>query len=156
MELYRDISMSYPEDIWSLDVISRYLRTHTFSEAAILDEKRYFLRAVLFVPIEDGTDFAWGVWCEVGRKDHDRYLMAYAEEKTGELTPINAHLANELPCYEGSLNLQVKLIPNAGARPEVQVLADSLLRDEQLHRISMKRLEELNIVLFGDDEEEDE
>ena len=156
MELYRDISMSYPEDIWSLDVISRYLRTHTFSEAAILDEKRYFLRAVLFVPIEDGTDFAWGVWCEVSRKDHDRYLTAYAEEKTGKLAPINGKLANELPCYDGSLSLQLRLIPNENARPSVEVLTDGLLKQEQANGISLKRLEELNIVLFGEDEEEDE
>mgnify|MGYP001031905470 CR=1 FL=1 len=156
MELYRDISMSFPEDIWSLDVVSRYFRTHVFSEAAILDERRYFLRAALFVPIEDGSDFVWGVWCEVSQKDHDRYLKAYVEEKTGEMAPISGQLANELPCYEGSLNLRVKLIPNPFGRPKVQIIGDSTLKDDQLKGISLKKLEELNSVLFGDDEEEAE
>lgn len=148
--------MSFPEDIWSLDVVSRYFRTHVFSEAAILDERRYFLRAALFVPIEDGSDFVWGVWCEVSQKDHDRYLKAYVEEKTGEMAPVSGQLANELPCYEDSLNLRVKLIPNPFGRPKVQIIGDGTLKDDQLKGISLKKLEELNSVLFGDDEEEAE
>ena len=148
--------MSFPEDIWSLDVVSRYFRTHVFSEADILDERRYFLREALFEANEEGSDFVWGVWCEVSQKDHDRYLKAYVEEKTGEMPPISGQLAYELPCYVGSLNLRGKLFPNPFGRPKVQIIGDSTLKDDQLKGISLKKLEELNSVLFGDDEEEAE
>ena len=50
----------------------------------------------------------------------------------------------------------MRLIPNENARPSVEVLTDGLLKQEQANGISLKRLEELNIVLFGEDEEEDE
>ena len=83
-------------------------------------------------------------------------IVTYVEEKTGEMAPISGQLANELPCYEGSLNLRVKLIPNPFGRPKVQIIGDSTLKDDQLKGISLKKLEELNSVLFGDDEEEAE
>ena len=46
-ELAKDISMSFPEDIWALNPIERYLRARTASEFCTLDESRYFIRSLL-------------------------------------------------------------------------------------------------------------
>lgn len=154
-ELARDIAMQYPDDIWRLDGVERYLRCRTFSEFCTLDESRYFLRAVLPVPIEDGDAFCWGVWVEVSRFDHDRYLKAYSADELSELAPIEGVLANELPVYDDSFGSAVRLMPSADQRPAV-VVQDGLLATEQKTGISLQKLEEINEILFGDDPSEDE
>ena len=111
--------------------MERYLRCRTFSEFCTLDESRYFLRAILPVPIEDGDAFCWGVWVEVSRQDHDRYLKAYSADELNELEPIKGCLANELPVYEESLGAPVRLMPSADQRPDVVVLQEGLLATEQ-------------------------
>ena len=69
------------------------------------------------------------------------------------MQPMDFHLYNQSYIY---INLRVKLIPNPFGRPKVQIIGDSTLKDDQLKGISLKKLEELNSVLFGDDEEEAE
>ena len=155
-ELARDIAMQFPDDIWRLDGVERYLRCRTFSEFCTLDESRYFLRAILPVPIEDGDAFCWGVWVEVSRQDHDRYLKAYSADELSELEPIKGCLANELPVYEESLGAPVRLMPSADQRPDVVVLQEGLLATEQQVGITLRRLEEINEILFGAEPGEDE
>lgn len=156
-ELAKDISMSFPEDIWSLNPIERYLRTHIASEFATLDESRYFIRTILPVPLNDENDeFLWGVWCEVSREDHDRYIQAYATGSLGELGILQGRLANDLPVYEGALGLEVQLQCSQQERPRVEVLGASLLKEEQLSGINLARHQEIDFLLFGDDEEDEE
>lgn len=155
-ELARDISMSYPEAVWDLDSLERYRRCRLHSELAALDENRFFIRAVLCMPIEDETEFTWGVWCEVSREDHDRYLKALRYGTLSRLGVLQGRLANELPVYEHSLGLRVTLKPSDESRPTVKVQEESALKAEQAAGISLKRLEEINRLLFEDDEEEPE
>lgn len=155
-ELAKDISMSFPEDIWALNPIERYLRTRTATEFCTLDESRYFIRAVLPVPINyEKDEFLWGVWCEVSRHDHDRYVKAYAEGALGDLGVIKGWLANDLPVYEEAVGLEVELHCSQEERPRVTVLSDSVLKTEQDDGIDRTRHEEIDTILFGDDDEDE-
>lgn len=155
-ELAKDISMSFPEDIWALNPIERYLRTRTATEFCTLDESRYFIRAVLPVPINyEKDEFLWGVWCEVSRHDHDRYVKAYAEGVLGDLGVIKGWLANDLPVYEEAVGLEVELHCSQEERPRVTVLSDSVLKTEQDDGIDRTRHEEIDTILFGDDDEDE-
>lgn len=155
-ELAKDISMSFPEDIWALNPIERYLRTRTATEFCTLDESRYFIRAVLPVPINyEKDEFLWGVWCEVSRHDHDRYVKAYAEGALGDLGVIKGWLANDLPVYEEAVGLEVELHCSQEERPRVMVLSDSVLKTEQDDGIDRTRHEEIDTILFGDDDEDE-
>ncbi len=155
-ELAKDISMSFPEDIWALNPIERYLRTRTATEFCTLDESRYFIRAVLPVPINyEKDEFLWGVWCEVSRHDHDRYVKAYAEGALGDLGVIKGWLANDLPVYEEAVGLEIELHCSQEERPRVAVLSDSVLKTEQDEGIDRTRHEEIDTILFGDDEEDE-
>ncbi len=155
-ELAKDISMSFPEDIWALNPIERYLRTRTATEFCTLDESRYFIRAVLPVPINyEKDEFLWGVWCEVSRHDHDRYVKAYAEGTLGDMGVIKGWLANDLPVYEEAVGLEVELHCSQQERPRVMVLSDSVLKTEQDDGIDRTRHEEIDTILFGDDDEDE-
>lgn len=155
-ELAKDISMSFPEDIWALNPIERYLRTRTATEFCTLDESRYFIRAVLPVPINyEKDEFLWGVWCEVSRHDHDRYVKAYAEGALGDLGVIKGWLANDLPVYEEAVGLEIELHCSQEERPRVLVLSDSVLKTEQDDGIDRARHEEIDTILFGDDDEDE-
>lgn len=155
-ELAKDISMSFPEDIWALNPIERYLRARTASEFCTLDESRYFIRSLLPVPLKDENDeFLWGVWCEVSQVDHDRYLKAYVERRLDEVGHIKGWLANDLPAYDDSLGLEVEISCSQEERPRVKVLSESSLKVEQNQGIDRQRHQEIDFILFGDCEDEE-
>ena len=156
-QLAHDISMNYPDDIWCLSMLERYMRTRNCTEFCTLDENRYFIRGVLSLPfIYTDGDFTWGVWCEVSKADHDAFFKAYANDTLDQLPDFSAKLANEIPGYENSKDCEITVEVLADERPLFVVKGHELLAQEQHDGLSYTRHQELNDILFGDDEDFDE
>ena len=76
--LMTDLACRLPDEVFALPYIERYQRARFNDDLCTLDGKRYFIRGILPVPFTYIDDFfAWGVWVEVAKKDHDAYASHF-------------------------------------------------------------------------------
>lgn len=124
-ELPADVELHLPDAVWSLPYLERYLRSRSNPDFCTLDDARYFIRCVLPLPFsyQDGY-FAWGLWVEVARAEHDAYLAHY-QHGTAEVPPFAGTLANNLPGYSPTLGLAVRVELDDEHRPFVQIAPPS-------------------------------
>ena len=155
-DLCRDIQMKLPDVLWMLDYTGRYRAGRFNEDFARLEDGRTYLFGVVEVPLNytDEASFTWGVWAQVSPEDHDRCLNAF-QTAEAEGLEIEGLLANDIPGYEGSEGLPVLLTMHADRRPSVTVLKGDLAEDQR-EGLSLEDHVELDRILFGDDEDEDE
>lgn len=155
-ELCRDIQMKLPDCLWQLDYRERYLAGR-YNEDFATDQRdgKTYLFGVAEVPVtHDESTFTWGIWVEVAREDHDKYL-AHFQQDAVEGLQIEGHLANDIPGYADAMGTKVTMTLHAGRRPEVLVTEGSLA-DAQKAGLTLDAHRELDAILFGDDEEDPE
>lgn len=133
-ELPADVELHLPDAVWSLPYLERYLRSRSNPDFCTLDESRHFIRCVLALPFtyQEGF-FAWGLWVEVAKADHDAYLAHYQHD-AGEVAPFAATIANNLPGYSPTLGMAVTVKLDDEHRPFVTIAAGSrhkLARDQK-------------------------
>ena len=106
----RDIRMSLPQPIYLLDEDERRARAHVEDDFAVLDGGRYFVRALLELPIygEDGY-FGYGAWVEVSGDDVAALGRLWDDEDGWRSDPCAGTLANELSPYAFTDGLPVKI-----------------------------------------------
>lgn len=94
-----DVAFALPDAIHALPEDERAARARTHSDLCSLDERRFFIRGVVYAPVQQlGTLFGWGVWAEVSREVFLRYQELYDRDATGE-PPAAGVLANVPPGY---------------------------------------------------------
>ncbi len=130
-----DYSFGLPDEVYALDYLSRYLRSRSNNDLCTLDESRHFLRGVIPIPFEGSEEeYCWGVWVEVSREDHDKYVRGYDEDLSAEPS-FTGKLANDIPGHGGTIGLPVIARFGApGKRPNYYLEASSphtLARDQQ-------------------------
>jgi hypothetical protein len=94
-----DVAFGLPDVIFALPQEQRDARARTHSDLCSLDDGRYFIRGVVYIPVQQlGTKFGWGVWAEVSEDAFLRYRELY--DKDGSDEPYVAGvLANTPPDY---------------------------------------------------------
>ena len=94
-----DVAFDLPDDIFALSQEQREARAKIHPDLCSLDGRRYFIRGVVYVPVQQlDTNFGWGVWAEVARDTFFRYHELYDEDASDE--PLAAGiLANTPPGY---------------------------------------------------------
>jgi hypothetical protein len=133
--LPQDYSFGLPDEVFELDYLAQYLRCRSNNDLCTLDESRYFIRGVIPIPFEASEEeYCWGVWVEVSREDHDKYVRGYDDDLSAEPS-FAARLSNDIPGYGGTLGLPVTVYFSAmGQRPKYYLDATSehpLARDQQ-------------------------
>ena len=92
-----DLAFALPDAIFALPEDHRAVRAKTHTDLCSLDDSRYFIRVVVYVPVRQfGTDFGWGVWVEVSRDAFFRYREIYEDDASEEPTAAGI-LANVPP-----------------------------------------------------------
>lgn len=93
------------------------------SDLCIIDNKHFFIRAVLLVPIiEIGQEFGWGVWSSLSEANFKRYQELWVAEDFSEAGPYLGWLSNRLPFYTDTLTLKVRVhLQNDGQRPLLEL-----------------------------------
>lgn len=91
------------------------------SDLCILDGKRFFVRALLPLPVDSREGpYCIGLWVEVTRPTFDRIYDLWDSEAQHAEPPFTVHLANEIPIAAGSLGLEAELrLAGPGNRPYV-------------------------------------
>ena len=106
----RDIRMGLPDPIFRLDGDERERRAYVDGDFAALDGDRFFVRALLELPIagEDGY-FGYGAWVEVSEPDAAVLGALWDDEEGAQAAPFPGELANELSPYAFTEGLPVRL-----------------------------------------------
>lgn len=113
-----DWGTSRPDVIWNLPAGERQERAKEGDDFCMLDGSRFFIRAVLPIPLRDrpGT-WGLGLWVEVTEADCRRYYNLYEVDATGE-PGFGGCIANALPCFPDALGLAVHVkLGTASQRP---------------------------------------
>jgi len=76
-------------------------------------DRRYFVRAVLELPLIGGPEpaFQLGVWGSLIAADFDRYVDTFDHDDQSKLGQMFSHLANEVRGFPGSHALKASLRP---------------------------------------------
>lgn len=94
-----DVAFALPDVIHALPEDQRAARARTSSDLCSLDERRFFIRGVVYAPVQQlGTLFGWGVWAEVSKEVFLRYQDLYDQDASSELPAVGL-LANLPPGY---------------------------------------------------------
>jgi hypothetical protein len=86
------------------------------------DERhRYFVRAVLKVPLLDANDgTGWGLWVEVAESDFQTIVATWSDPQQGKIPLIAAVIANRVPGYPETMGLPLTLrLTGPTTRPQL-------------------------------------
>lgn len=115
------------------------------SDLCVIDDKDYFVRCVLPLPIR-GTDeqFMWGVWSSLSKQNFLRYQASY-DDNMSDWEPMFGYLSNRLPGYPDTLSLKLSIQPQEqGARPIASLdPTDHPLAIEQRDGIALEKVLEI-------------
>lgn len=120
--LPQDYSFGLPDEVYELKFIDRYLRVRSNSDLCTLDDSRHFIRGVIPLPFQDSdAEYCWGVWVEVSREDHNKYVRGYYDDLSAE-PRFSGRLANSIPGYSETAGLPVTVQFGAeGKRPNYYI-----------------------------------
>ena len=143
----RDVRAALPEEIYQLPEEERLLRAEIdpAGDLAILDNERYFVRALIEVPMRLEDDrFGWGVWVRLGSDDFDDLAERWTDPQASGHT-YHGWLATDLPAYGPTVSLPgVLRLGAVDAIPSFALEDDSHpLAVEQRDGISLERAREL-------------
>lgn len=155
-ELCRDIQMKLPDEIWMLDALERYCRGALHTDDFARMDDRFYVFGVIDVPLTytEGS-FTWGCWVEVDQAMHDAYLEAFRTPAAARLVGKGT-LANDIPGYEDAAGAKVEVVFAEDRRPIFTVTRECSLGKTQEEGLSLEAHRELDQVLFGDDDEEED
>ncbi|MBH9578151.1 DUF2199 domain-containing protein [Inhella proteolytica] len=153
-----DWGFKLPDEVHALSYPERYARTRHCADLCTLDESRWFIRALLPIPLQEGEPdevFNWGVWIEVDKATHDLYVTSW-EEDIADRPRASGQIANDLKVYGGTLGLPVEIEFRSGTeRPLAWCPVDTVnaVALEQRGGISSRRHHDiLTAVGYFDDE----
>ncbi|MBA8884543.1 DUF2199 domain-containing protein [Dokdonella fugitiva] len=104
-----DIGFQRPDEVWAIPEPTRVERAQANNDLCILDGERFFIRAILYVPLS-GHEESWGLglWIEVSQDDFDVYYHLY-DEDASSAEPFPGRIANALKAYPQALGAEVSV-----------------------------------------------
>ena len=111
------------------------------------DERAYFVRGVLMLPVRDtGQVFGYGVWSSLSERSYTRFLERWDDEDREHEPPYFGYLSNSLPGYPDTLSLHLAVVTRSlELRPSFVLLSDRQhpLVHEQWQGIDSARVQEI-------------
>jgi hypothetical protein len=112
----------------------------------IIDDKRFFIRGVIELPIlgGGGKSLGYAIWAEVSRASFNDYVKAF-DDPSAAPPPMVGTFANQLQGFAGTLGQACTVRHRPGpARPQVTLNdARQPMAEAQLRGITLDRLLEL-------------
>jgi len=124
-------------------------------DLCMIDEKHFFIRGRLEVPVIDGSDsFVWGVWASLSQDNINRVYELWEVEGRESESPYFGWLSTALPLYPGTLHLKAHVHTQPiGERPIIELEpTDHPLAVEQREGITMDRVREIAEALLHPDD----
>ncbi len=116
------------------------------SDQCVIDQKHYFVRGVLEIPIQGSKDhFEWGVWVSLSESNFKRASELWNTVGREKEPPYFGWLSSAVPLYPDTLNLKTMVHTRAvGHRPMIQLESTNHpLAIEQRIGITLERVEEI-------------
>lgn len=112
-----------------------------------IDERDYFVRGVIEIPIIDyDKKLEWGVWVSLSKRNFERMTDLLTNESRVNEPPYFGWLSNGIPLYTPTtLNLKTHVWTQAvGLRPLIELEpTDHPLAIEQRNGITIERLQQI-------------
>lgn len=130
------------------DVVSKMLpwdresRVKSSEDWCIIDEKMFYIRGCLEIPVQDGGQpFVMGVWSTLGEIEFDTTMELWDDPDRVNEPPYLGMLANEIPFYTNTRMLQTRVQTRAvGERPLISVPDKHQLGIDQRDGITRTRV----------------
>jgi len=110
----------FPDMYANLKGDERQARALIGTDQCVVDQKWFFIRGCLEIPILGGDEpFIWGLWASVREEVYDEISDSWEQQGREKLHgPFKGRLGNSLSVYPETLNLKVKIILQpVGTRP---------------------------------------
>lgn len=121
------------------------------SDLCVVDEKHFFIRGCLEIPILDGGGpFVWGVWASLSQENFKRVVQLWETEGREVEPPYFGWLSTSIPLYPETLSLKTHVHTRpVGQRPFIELEpTDHPLAVEQRQGITMARVREIAAALL--------
>ena len=145
-ELHKDVPMAYGADapyayfqIPKSDLENRCVLTQ---DACIIDNKDFYVKGQLNIPVDNNDEFSWSVWVLISKGDFEKMEEQWTDGNRILEKPYSGLLATRLDCYPETLNLPVQIFSQkVGMRPKIEIVDTSHpLFLEQENGINMDRV----------------
>jgi hypothetical protein len=141
-----ELTFSSPHPYARLPEAERAARARLGSDLCVIDESRFFLRAVMQLPIAGYHDrFGFGVWAEIGASDFRIYFQNFDSAKNSQFGPFEGEIANALPGFPETSGLSCRIhLQDGGRRPVVEIRTPRhALATAQANGLSIERAIEI-------------
>lgn len=147
---HEDLPLSYgsdkPEQWYDIAPEEREKRSEFNDDLFVIDDKYFFIRGCIEIPIIDGEGtFTWGVWVTLSKDNFIRANEIWNDIDRENEPPYFGWLCTSIPCYPDTMFLKTQVLTRAvGERPLIEVeLTNHPLALEQKTGITMKRVQEI-------------
>jgi hypothetical protein len=147
----------HPDAVFNLSERARTSRVRGNGNWCVLDEQRYYFRAMLPIPVDGRIHpYYFGVWIEVEYFMFTLMLNQLLQEDKSKALPCGGWIANDIPGYSCTYGLRGSLLPLVHTTAPIFTLSQSehLLYDEQRFGVSEMRVEELSRLYQSEEMEE--
>ena len=147
MEFGFDVPLLYD----TIPAEERDTRCELTSDLCVVDEKHFFIRGCLEIPVVDGNGpFVWGVWASLSKENFNRTVELWKAGGRENEPPYFSWLSNRLPLYPETLNLKTHVHTRpVGQRPFVELEpTDHPLAVEQRQGITLTQVREITAALL--------
>ena len=145
-EMPMDFGADAPASYYSIPESERERRCDLTPELCMIDEREFFVRGGLEIPVTDGErPFTWGVWTSLSERSFRRMAELWETEGRESEPPFFGWLCTSLPLYPETLSLKSLVhMRSIRLRPliELEPTDHSLAMDQRLG-ITMARVQEM-------------
>ena len=115
-----ELGFDLPDDVFALAKDERKKRCRLSSDACVLDERRFFVRGGLPLPVRGRTEpYHLGVWAEVSRASFSRIYELWTDPAQASEPAYSGTLANSVPLHFSTLGLLLRVrLTGPTTRPE--------------------------------------
>jgi hypothetical protein len=135
-----------PDSYLAVPEHERAARCIIGSDQCIIDEKCYFVRGCLEIPVHGSEKpFVYGVWVSLSYDSFVEYAHSYEEAKRAHIGPFFGWLNSGLALYPSTTSLKTMVhLRDNGVRPRVELEpTDHPLAVEQRKGIPVERVAEI-------------
>ena len=116
------------------------------SDTCVIDQKFFFVRGCLAIPVQGQPDpFIWGVWVSLSKSSFHQFVESFDTAKWSHIGSFFGWLSAELPLYPSTENLKVRVhLRDDVVRPYIELEpTDHPLAVEQRCGITVERVADI-------------
>lgn len=135
-----------PDLVYTIPEEERAQRVELTSDQCAVDEKYFFIRGRLCLPIIDGPEsFVWLAWVSLSEASFLRTCELWDTEGRETEPACFGWLQNDLPYASPTLNLKTQVVTQpVGERPLIEIFdSDHELEQQQRHGVKLQEVQRM-------------